>query len=435
MHELTHGLGFDIFNFQNAYDSKGVKRKLVEQRDSVWYVTAPRTLSVARTYFNCSSLTALPLMGENMLGASQRGSHWETRIMNDEFMAYGSNHVISAFTLAMLEDLGHYLANYSAAGCMWWGRNQGCDFVATRCATRSNDLSLTLPSRSDKKACARNWDKAFASNAGIVHNKCARPHCNRTWRTDRCNAECYSGGADLAQGIVHMEGDQCQTRTGFDNVQAAGAKDSAGHDSDCMYTLEGFKDVSLTCEQMPYATYGTVAGVVVVVIAFLSLCLHRENFGCLVCQSIAINLFFFTGGAMLLVATQYVYRTYAAQFAILASGSEWLATLIFSSLGVFIMLFSFLGTWAMCFAKAEKLGDSCCARICSSLGMFCFVLLTLVTLQALASLVVIVWLRATYNWSTGEYVEGGGASTQATGFLQVDLHIKRCGIHRSSPLR
>jgi hypothetical protein len=28
-------------------------------------------------------------MGDNVLGASQRGSHWETRIMNDEFMAYG----------------------------------------------------------------------------------------------------------------------------------------------------------------------------------------------------------------------------------------------------------------------------------------------------------------------------------------------------------
>ena len=48
-----------------------------------------RTLTVARSYFGCGSLDALPLMGENQLGDSSRGSHWETRIMNDEFMAYG----------------------------------------------------------------------------------------------------------------------------------------------------------------------------------------------------------------------------------------------------------------------------------------------------------------------------------------------------------
>ena len=40
---------------------------------------------------------------------------------------------------AAMEDLGFYLANYSAAQCMSWGHFQGCGFVSTRCAAISND--------------------------------------------------------------------------------------------------------------------------------------------------------------------------------------------------------------------------------------------------------------------------------------------------------
>ena len=37
----------------------------------------------------------LPLMGENQLGDASRGSHWETRIMADEFMSYGEGGAVS----------------------------------------------------------------------------------------------------------------------------------------------------------------------------------------------------------------------------------------------------------------------------------------------------------------------------------------------------
>jgi hypothetical protein len=78
-------------------------------------------LDIARKYFNCSALAAvrrdgqrrpsvptparrltgrarvgqLPLMGENQLGDASRGSHWETRIMADEFMSYGEGGAVS----------------------------------------------------------------------------------------------------------------------------------------------------------------------------------------------------------------------------------------------------------------------------------------------------------------------------------------------------
>ena len=54
-----------------------------------------------------------------------RASHWETRIMRDDVMSYGKGvEAVSALTLAAMEDLGFYLANYSAAQCMSWGHFQ-----------------------------------------------------------------------------------------------------------------------------------------------------------------------------------------------------------------------------------------------------------------------------------------------------------------------
>ena len=31
LHEITHGLGFQLYNFQNAYDTNGKRRKLVRE--------------------------------------------------------------------------------------------------------------------------------------------------------------------------------------------------------------------------------------------------------------------------------------------------------------------------------------------------------------------------------------------------------------------
>ena len=62
-----------------------------------------------------------------------RASHWETRIMRDDVMSYGHQPHVSSLTLAAMEDLGFYRANYSRAGCMNWGYQQGCLFVLSRC--------------------------------------------------------------------------------------------------------------------------------------------------------------------------------------------------------------------------------------------------------------------------------------------------------------
>lgn len=56
-------------------------------------------------------------------------------------MSYGFQPHVSSITLAAMEDLGFYLANYSAAGCMSWGRQQGCAYVNRRCGVQIHDGS------------------------------------------------------------------------------------------------------------------------------------------------------------------------------------------------------------------------------------------------------------------------------------------------------
>ena len=46
---------------------------------------------------------------------------------------YNEEQVISEFTLALLEDLGFYKANYYTGGLMKFGKNKGCEFVNSKC--------------------------------------------------------------------------------------------------------------------------------------------------------------------------------------------------------------------------------------------------------------------------------------------------------------
>ena len=55
-------------------------------------------------------------------------------------LADGARDMMSSLTLAALEDLGFYVANYSAAQPMRWGLHQGCTFVKTRCAVVRHSL-------------------------------------------------------------------------------------------------------------------------------------------------------------------------------------------------------------------------------------------------------------------------------------------------------
>ena len=152
LHEIFHGLGFSNSFFNYARDSTGRRKNLLALRpvvdedgeaDQVWHFVRGRAYAMAADYFNChggnGSWEGVPLMGQPEQG---RASHWETRIMRDDVMSYGGQGTVSSITLAAMEDLGFYIANYSAAQCLHWGFKQGCDYVMSRCSRMKSVWSV-----------------------------------------------------------------------------------------------------------------------------------------------------------------------------------------------------------------------------------------------------------------------------------------------------
>lgn len=65
-------------------------------------------------------------------GAGTGGSHWDKRVMLNEFMTGDSSiddTVYSKMTFGLFEDSGWYKPNYDYTTPLLWGRNAGCDFV------------------------------------------------------------------------------------------------------------------------------------------------------------------------------------------------------------------------------------------------------------------------------------------------------------------
>ena len=135
IHEMTHLLGFssyffeDYFNFiMKKKDKYGIQRV---------YINSPKAVEMARKYYNCPSLVGVEL--ENYGDEGTAGSHWEARILLGDYMngiSY-TEEVISEITLALLEDMGFYKANYYTGGLMRYGKNKGCEFVYDKCVDQT----------------------------------------------------------------------------------------------------------------------------------------------------------------------------------------------------------------------------------------------------------------------------------------------------------
>ena len=337
LHELVHGLGFSIYNFRERKDASGNTNSMVEERNvagdplAVWYVTSQRTLTVARSFFGCPNLDGLPLMGENQLGTGSRGSHWETRIMNEEFMAYGEGAKVSGLTIAMLEDLGFYLGNYSSAQCMYWGKNQGCAFVTSRCATRSTtDTSITL---SSGEQCNKPYMYAGGVQNGlktatgscrylyanpILTQYCAAPDCTRQWpgmtlqsgqpdwscSTNNPLHTCTSPPCTCAaecQRATQEHPSQAGALIGTDTGNGEGCTPSLGPVSTPGLLGGLFGDNPLSDYPLVFLVVGLLA--VLFFVSSVCRCIKQESFRCLVMTSICINLVFTIAGISFTAAT------------------------------------------------------------------------------------------------------------------------------------
>ncbi|GMI31648.1 hypothetical protein TeGR_g14076, partial [Tetraparma gracilis] len=186
-HEINHGLGFNIGAF---LASDIVYRKDVyssplntgTKEDSLWHFTTNTRMSkLAQVHFDCwdeDLWDGVPLMGAVEGG---RDSHQNSFIMIEDVESYGSFEMNTPFTLAALEDTGHYLANYTFSEFPNWGAYQGCHFVSTRCRYRDND-AFTYDVVASNDECSRDFKTTDSK-----YSKCAPTNCGSS---SSCHPEC-----------------------------------------------------------------------------------------------------------------------------------------------------------------------------------------------------------------------------------------------------
>jgi hypothetical protein len=155
VHEITHVLGFSSGLYGSFRDANNVQlgdSKVYSSRNvlpapytkTVNVVFTPKALAAAQAYFGCSTITGLEL--EDGGGGGTAGSHWEKRIMEEDWMCgiASTFPIYSNITMSFLEDMGWYLTDKSKVNLTRptdLGRNEGCSFVNKACASWPTDIS------------------------------------------------------------------------------------------------------------------------------------------------------------------------------------------------------------------------------------------------------------------------------------------------------
>jgi hypothetical protein len=147
------------FQQANVLCSDGVERPeyLPDANVVDWYydalgsryaaITTERVTAVARNQFDCQEIPGGRL--ENQQGdGSCFGDHWEEHLYYDEVMSgviAQDDNFLSPITVALCEDSGWYLANYSTTTIMPWGHSAGCSFYNNSCVATDSSGNSYVP--------------------------------------------------------------------------------------------------------------------------------------------------------------------------------------------------------------------------------------------------------------------------------------------------
>ncbi|CAH1153503.1 unnamed protein product [Phaedon cochleariae] len=159
----------------------------------VQIMVTPNVAKEARAHFNCSELEGAELEDQGEEGTAL--THWEKRVFENEAMTgtHTQNPIISRITLALMEDTGWYIANYSMAEDMSWGRNLGCDFVLKSC---------------------KEWITTKSARGYSIH-----PFCNKVKR-DPLQTECTDDRTSVALcNLVEHKEELPMLYQNFDSIQ------------------------------------------------------------------------------------------------------------------------------------------------------------------------------------------------------------------------
>ncbi|KAG1664602.1 hypothetical protein FOA52_004477 [Chlamydomonas sp. UWO 241] len=147
VHEIIHAMGFldtlfplfidasnNLLGYENVVTI--VPTAAGSARSGYKYVNTSRVVTEVRVQFDCPTLVGAPL--EDNGGDGSAHSHWEYEIFQGDLltatkpMDLGFQR-ISRVTLALLEDSGWYIGDYTYSGSLDWGYHAGCSFVQDTC--------------------------------------------------------------------------------------------------------------------------------------------------------------------------------------------------------------------------------------------------------------------------------------------------------------
>lgn len=158
IHEVAHILAFNPSLFsdfvlpnKNPYLPFEYNQNIERRGKSVKTIGFPITMEKAKRYFSCQT-EGLELED---LEDKKFASHWESRIMPQDLMSsiILSDAVFSDITLGLFEDSGFYIPDYSMAGPMTWGKNQGPDWFTKSCINKKSTLQGFCNDLSDTPSC------------------------------------------------------------------------------------------------------------------------------------------------------------------------------------------------------------------------------------------------------------------------------------------
>ncbi|EGR33955.1 leishmanolysin family protein, putative [Ichthyophthirius multifiliis] len=140
IHEMTHILGFSNNDIPRWVDQQGrpyakPSNTIIARGTPFLVVQTPHVLNYARKYFNCPNLFGMPL--ENNGGQGSAGSHWETTVIQNEYMNAAQSPTqayYSPFTTNLLRDTGFfYEVSTSMEEQTFYGLGEGCNHVFGTC--------------------------------------------------------------------------------------------------------------------------------------------------------------------------------------------------------------------------------------------------------------------------------------------------------------
>lgn len=146
IHEMTHALVFSksrFYDFRQPLNGEfwGYSNVVSQKRGrggiTISKIVTPNVVKQIKQHYNCFNWVDAGVELENGdKGSSDFSSHWDKRMVMNEYMSATSSYdpVYSALTLALFEDSGWYQVSYKRAQILPWGYMEGCGMAQSLCS-------------------------------------------------------------------------------------------------------------------------------------------------------------------------------------------------------------------------------------------------------------------------------------------------------------